>query len=288
MNKSNSKSLLTTEQIKTHYDIEKELAGRLRNSSKEERRYLYSLLYDELYCRVPYHPQNCLKENLDLHDSDILARINLIDGLLKKESVYLEIGPGDCEFCIAVARRVRWVYAIDVTGKMFKKCSPPENVTLCICQGCDIPVPSESINLAYSHNLIEHLHPDDLLDHLRNVYKALEDDSSYVCITPNRISGPHDISRYFDREATGLHLREYTHAEILKLFKLAGFSDCFFTVGARGVYFDIPLDLFILCERIMLAMPHCIRIILMRLKLVNFLFGAIIVRGVKNRRSVSR
>ncbi len=45
------------EQIREHYEIEKELANRLRKASKPERRALYSALYDELYRRVPLHPQ---------------------------------------------------------------------------------------------------------------------------------------------------------------------------------------------------------------------------------------
>lgn len=45
------------EQIREYYEIEKELANRLRYASKQERRYLYSSLYDELYRRVPLHPQ---------------------------------------------------------------------------------------------------------------------------------------------------------------------------------------------------------------------------------------
>jgi hypothetical protein len=47
----------TPEQLAEHYAIERELAARLRDSSPEERRHLYSALYDEMYRRVPLHPQ---------------------------------------------------------------------------------------------------------------------------------------------------------------------------------------------------------------------------------------
>ena len=39
-----------------HYEIEKELATRLKRASPEERRQRYGTLYDELLERVPYHP----------------------------------------------------------------------------------------------------------------------------------------------------------------------------------------------------------------------------------------
>jgi len=47
----------TYEELKEHYEIEKELAEGLRNSTKEQRRKLYSSVYDELFERVPQHPQ---------------------------------------------------------------------------------------------------------------------------------------------------------------------------------------------------------------------------------------
>ena len=49
----------TIEQLRGHYEIEKELANKLRKSTKEDRKKkkLYSTLYDKLYQRVPSHPQ---------------------------------------------------------------------------------------------------------------------------------------------------------------------------------------------------------------------------------------
>ena len=45
----------TGEQLKEQYEIEKELANRLRNSSKDERQNLYAQLYDEIVqaCATP-------------------------------------------------------------------------------------------------------------------------------------------------------------------------------------------------------------------------------------------
>ena len=56
----------TKENIREHYDVEKELAHKLRNATKEERGKLYSSLYDELYRRVPHHPQLRKKNNSNL------------------------------------------------------------------------------------------------------------------------------------------------------------------------------------------------------------------------------
>jgi hypothetical protein len=43
-------------------------------------------------------------------------------------------------------------------------------------------------------------------------------------MTPNRLSGPHDISARFDDVPRGFHLREYTTGELRSLFREAGFS----------------------------------------------------------------
>ena len=55
----------SVEQLREQYALEKMLADRLRRSSKEERRFLYSSAYDELFRRVPHHPQVLRK--LDAH-----------------------------------------------------------------------------------------------------------------------------------------------------------------------------------------------------------------------------
>jgi hypothetical protein len=62
----------------------------------------------------------------------------------------------------------------------------------------------------------------------------------YICITPNRLNGPHDISRYFDPVATGFHLKEYTVTELSDLFKSVGFSKVQVLLGRRGACVPAP------------------------------------------------
>ena len=81
----------------------------------------------------------------------------------------------------------------------------------------------------------------------------------YVCITPNRVSGPHDISKYFDDVATGFHLKEYTFRELRRLFEDIGFSRVTACVGGRGRYFGthpFPVEL---TERILARFPASAR-----------------------------
>ena len=47
----------TRKDLERHYTVEKELAARIRSAGRDERRRLYGTLYDELFERVPDHPQ---------------------------------------------------------------------------------------------------------------------------------------------------------------------------------------------------------------------------------------
>jgi SAM-dependent methyltransferase len=245
----------TIEQLREHYVIEKELASRLRNAGKEERRYLYTALYDELYRRVPLHPQLTQKSDPGSQFEAVSTQMGLLGRYLNPETTFLEVGAGDCSLSREVSKRVRKVYAVDVSEEITKGKTFPENLELIISDGSSIPVTRGSVTLAYSSNLMEHLHPDDAVDQLKSVYAALATGGKYICITPNRLLGPYDISRYFDDLATGFHLKEYTFTELGGLFQKAGFSGIGACAGARRTYVKIPPSLILLCERVLGRLP---------------------------------
>ncbi len=77
--------------LRRHYEIEKELADRLRVATESERPSLYRSVYDELFRRVPDHPQNVWKEGPAEQASRTAEQLQF----LRPESVYVEIGCGD-------------------------------------------------------------------------------------------------------------------------------------------------------------------------------------------------
>lgn len=243
------------EQIRNHYLIEKELAAQLHAATKEDRRQLYTTLYDELFRRVPDHPQISLK-----HEAASQRSLNHRLGLLKRHlhptATYLEIGPGDCSFAIEVAELVRKVYAVDVSNEITREAELPDNFELIISDGSSIPVPPGSIDVAYSDQLMEHLHPDDAVDQLRSIYESLAPGGLYICITPNRLSGPHDVSQYFDDVATGFHLKEYSATELSRMFKAVGFRKLHLLVGARGFHVKTATPLIKVLESLLALTPH--------------------------------
>jgi len=211
------------ERLRFHYEVERELSDRLRQAGREERAALYPQVYDELFQRVEDHPQLVLKQDPAERTERMRAEAALLGKHLKPGGSFLEIGAGDCALSLAMAPHAGRVYAIDVSAEIAETQQTPANFELLLTDGREIPVAPGSIDLAYSNQLMEHLHPDDAAEQLRNIAAALAPGGVYICETPNRLSGPHDISARFAEVPLGFHLCEYTTGELRSLFRAAGF-----------------------------------------------------------------
>jgi SAM-dependent methyltransferase len=250
----------TAEQIREHYEIEKALAARLRNSTREERKHLYSSLYDEMFRRVPVHPQLQEKQSPEFREHVMPRQLRFLCRFLEPDSVFLEVGPGDCSFSFAVAPLVKQVYAAEVSEEVVTGPEQqPPNFELILSDGLTLPLPKMSVDVAYSNQVMEHLHPDDVHDQLRSIHSVLAEDGVYVCVTPNRLCGPHDVSKYFDAVATGFHLKEYSWRELSRLFMQAGFSRVTAYIGGMGYHIPCPLFLLRALEWVIEPLPPAVR-----------------------------
>ncbi len=238
-----------------HYQIEKALASKLMAASKDERRHLYTEVYDELFRRVPHHPMLIRKASERVTRAVVQEQMRLVAPYLRADSRFLEIGPGDCALAFKAAAIVAEVYGVDVSDEITRRSSCPPNFRLIVSDGCSVPVAQDSIDFAYSNQLMEHLHPDDAFDQLQNIFNALAPGGTYLCVTPNRLSGPHDISKCFDSVATGFHLHEYTAGELASLFAKAGFAHVRILVRVRGRHIGIPLPVHTAIERLVAGLP---------------------------------
>ncbi len=270
----------TIEQLTEHYEIEKELAYKLRLASKEERRHLYSSLYDELYLRVPLHPQLTLKSSPLETTQAVNSQIKFLRPFLNKNITFLEVGPGDCALSIELGKFVKQVYAVDVSDEITKGLTRPPNFHLVLSDGSSVPVPPSSVDVAYSNQLMEHLHPDDAFEQLKNIYNALIPGGVYICFTPNRLNGPHDISKLFDEVATGFHLKEYTTMELSNLFRNIGFSRVKVYIGGKGKYMRFPTFLIVFYETLLDKLPYILRKTILRILPFKLLLGIRLV-GIK-------
>jgi SAM-dependent methyltransferase len=224
------------ERIRAHYMLERQLAQRLLSSSKSDRGHVYTDVYAELFRMLPDHPQH-IGSHLDPSD-DIPDRIRLdlkyLQTFLSPDTVFLEIGCGDAEMSYAVANLVRSAYGLDVTDALIEYGRSPGNFRFVKTACTNIDLPDHSVDVAFSNQLMEHLHPDDAESQVREVVRVLRPGGSYLCRTPNRVTGPHDVSRYFDQTATGFHLCEYDYGSVRQLFMRAGFRKVKFLMTSRG------------------------------------------------------
>jgi SAM-dependent methyltransferase len=249
----------TFDQIAQHYRVEKRLAKKLRNASPEDRQRMYSILYEELFRMVPHHPQLLRALSADNTYKSVSFQMRNIRPFLGKHCVFLELGAGDCALSIEVAKWVDTVYAVDITRKNIVQSRMPHNFKFVLSDGCSIPIEEKSVDIAYSYQLMEHLHPDDAAQQLRNVYKVLTPGGVYICDTPNRLSGPHDISGYFDRVATGFHLKEYTFSELSRLFTIVGFSRMRVHIRLAQIHISLPVFMGKMLEVPFHHLPDCLR-----------------------------
>lgn len=274
---------LTIEQIKGFYQLEKVLASKLRNSTKQERKNLYTHLYDELFKKIPYHPLLTRKATPEENSLIVERSLLFLKNFLNPNSVYLEVGSGDCSLALEICKYVKKVYAVDVSNEITKGSNFPENFELIISDGTSIPVSENTVSTIYSNQLMEHLHPEDAIEQLQNIYKALKPGGVYICNTPNRLSGPHDVSQCFDEIATGFHLKEYLISEMYELFKEAGFSQISLYKIYKEIYVKIPLSRFTvffikILENILIQLPYSLRRTLAKILII---FRGMTVVGTK-------
>lgn len=243
--------------------MERELSERLRRAPAESRPSLYAEIYDELFRRLEHHPQRTRGEASARAtargepeiDGRTRAQLRMAEPFVGPDTRFLEIGAGDGALVRALAPRVHAAFAIEVSRAIAAPIEADPRVELFITGGPEIPLPSGAIDLAYSYQLLEHLHPDDARFHLGEVARVLAPGGAYLVATPNRLSGPHDISRHFDREPSGLHIREYTFGELSALLREAGFRRVTAERVVRGRSISIPEGPIAAAERVLSALP---------------------------------
>jgi 2-polyprenyl-3-methyl-5-hydroxy-6-metoxy-1,4-benzoquinol methylase len=92
---------------------------------------------------------------------------------------------------------------------------------------CNAALADGPWNIVYWNDVFEHIPPDEIADWLKRIHEMLAPGGQLVTITPNWHCRPSDITaavRPPRTAAEGLHLREYTLAEVHDLLRRAGFA----------------------------------------------------------------
>lgn len=215
------------ESFRRQYEVEKDLHGRLMNSTRAQRTTLFAELYDELFRRVPDHPRLTRRDTQEYSRRAVAARMNILRPHLAGVKTFMEIAPGDCRLAYEMCQHVEKVIALDISDQSGGQQNAPKNFHFETYDGYTLNLPDNSVDMAFSYQFLEHVHPDDHEDHFRTVLRVLRPGGVYIFDTPHKYSGPHDASFIFADEAEGMHLKEWTYREMDALVRRVGFSEAF-------------------------------------------------------------
>ena len=151
---------------------------------------------------------------------------------------------------------VKRAYGVDISDQRNPSDVFPHNFKLIVYDGYDLSaVPSDSMDLVFSDQLIEHFHPEDTRLHFETTLRILKPGGRYVFRTPHAQTGPHDVSKYFSDVAEGFHLKEWTYAELALLLKEIGYSSFRSYAYRRGKAVRLPLGYFFSVEKVLSKLP---------------------------------
>lgn len=222
---------LSAELRRKWYDFERSLADELRTTSRENRARAYEDKYEALFAFL----RSIGYLQAETPFGELEYNIDLLRCLVPIPSSVLEIGSGTGNIAVALAALGHEVVASEVADfplSMLRQRVSGTSVRVVRANALTFEIPQQ-FDLVWSNDLIEHLHPEDAPIHLRLVWKHLKPGGRYALVTPNRYSGPHDISAGFDKVPRGFHLKEWSYRELEIALKSAGYRRVR-TVGLRS------------------------------------------------------
>ena len=244
------------ESLRRHYEVEKEIADRLKaTGDRAERAPILAGMYAELFSRVPDHPRLTAQRDPETEAQLVQRLLALLSPHLRRDTEYVEFGAGACALAFAVCPFVRRVRVVEIADQIPPEARRPPNFELVLYDGGDPGIAPDSVDVVFSEQFVEHLHPDDAREHFALVQRMLRPGGRYVLRTPERWTGPHDVSRWFSTTPQGFHLREWSYADLVHMGGQCGYRRCEATWNARGICVRWPLGLALVVESAVARMP---------------------------------
>lgn len=205
------------------FQLERSLRERILSSPRKDRTAAIEQAYSELFERFPDHSVFLTTQEESKRKGKLSA--GLIVPLLKRGNRVLEVGCGRGDVLVALSEMGCICTGTEISHHMLGLCNDHVDHVVEIFSGSadSLDFPSDSFDIVFSQEVLEHLHPEDVPRHFAEAFRVLRPNGIFSVETPNRRTGPQDISRGFTHIAEGLHLKEWTVKELIRMFQDAGF-----------------------------------------------------------------
>ncbi len=202
--------------------------------NKEELDYLYLIGYARVISLMMKFEEHM---GYSLDDLDFIL-ILLEKHIKNKHSSprILEVGCGTGDLLVNLAEcGYQNTFGIDIApaairlakSKLKEHNLATENILCTSLESFCTSYPDAQFDLIIHCHVIEHLPLEWIKPFLSQIFKCLALNGYMVVITPSKLTGPHDNTRFFRSpgvDPEGLHIQEYSLSELQQLLSSAGFG----------------------------------------------------------------
>jgi ubiquinone/menaquinone biosynthesis C-methylase UbiE len=204
------------------FELEKELRLRILNSRPEDRFTVTAGAYATLFETFPGH--FALSEAPADRTRAARRSAGMILPLTAPGQCVLEVGSGRGDVLRELSNSGLICTGIEPSQHMICLSRHVPRITVLRGTADRLLFPDASLDLVFSQQVLEHMHPHDVPRHFAEAHRVLRARGLLAIETPNRRTGPQDVSRGFAAVAEGLHLKEWSVRELIQQFQAAGFT----------------------------------------------------------------
>ncbi len=208
---------ITFENVQRHATLEGELTDELLASTPERRAETFSRAYSKLYIELPW------LTGTGAHSGGAQWA-----SLMRPGSSVYEIGSGAGYLINYLGRAGFNCMATDLSTEREQCAASDEpNVRWGSTDGVHLTrFIGHPFDYILSDQVIEHLHPDDVMTHFREARQLLKPGGFYILRTPHALEGPADLSAVFGLASpVFMHLHEFDYDEMKHIASEAGYSE---------------------------------------------------------------